>query len=48
MRTNCKKTCGLCGLTLRQVLELSPAGALRQARKAAKRRGVRADGKDTG
>jgi hypothetical protein len=30
------------------VLELSPAGALRQARKAAKRRGVRADGKDTG
>ena len=39
VRANCKATCGLCDLTLREAIELSPRAALRAARAAATARG---------
>ena len=39
MRVNCKRTCGLCGLTLRQAIELPPRVAMKAARHAAQLRG---------
>ena len=39
VRINCKRTCGLCGLSLRTALELPPRVALKAARAAAQLRG---------
>ena len=40
MRVNCKRTCGLCGLSLREAIELRPRAALTAARSAARLRGT--------
>ena len=42
MRVNCRRTCGLCGFGLREMINLKPWQALKAARLAAKARGSKA------
>ena len=39
MRVNCRRTCGLCGFGLRELVTLKPWQALKAARMAARARG---------